>query len=230
MSYDQPDKSDGFKPSEHPEWLGRTFLVWPVSEETVVFTRDNGDADPTLMVTADIAIIDLMDPMTGQPVFLENAKVGGKMLAPKIRPNKPNRKILGRLASQRAQKGMSYFLDVPDEKSPEWAHMCQTAQQYEAQFPRQTYQQPTPNGNGWSAATPPTAPTANAWGSAASAQQTWGSPAPTTAPPAQNNWASAPPAPAPLTGAEVAEKLRLAGYDLNQIPDEATARQILATL
>lgn len=225
MSYDQPDKGEGFKPSDHPEWMGQIFLIWPTSEETVNFTRDNGEADPTLMVTADVAIVTVTDAVTGKPVFIKDAKIGGKGLAPAIRPNKPNRKILGKMAWKQAAKGKTYFLEVPDSASPEWAQMVTFAEQYEAANPRQAYSAPTPAAAPvatpapWGAPPPAPGAPAPAWGSPV-AQLTNQWPAP-PAPPA-NNAASWPPG--------LADFLTSKGYDITQIPDEGTARQIAATL
>lgn len=239
MSYDQPDKGAKFTPRDHPEWLGKLFLVWPESVETVNFSRPDGTQDPTDMVTADVAIIDLTDPQTGKPVFLENARIGGSALAPQLK-KKLGRKVLGRLNQTPAQgqKSGAYFL-------ADWTPAdAQTAEQYEAAFPRAAYQAPSdpPPANAWQAQQPaqsgppapnqwggaPAAPAgqpAGAWGQAAATPAAqpagqWGAPPPAAAPPAP------PAAPWPDGLREFLESRGIATAGL----DEAAARQIAATL
>lgn len=255
MAYDQPDSGAGFKPSDHPEWIGQVFLIWPTSEETVNFKRDDGSDDPTLMVTADVAIITVTDPVSGRPVFIKDAKIGGKALAGTIRPNKPNRKILGVLQARQATKGKAYHLDVPDSASPQWAQMCSLAEQYEAQYPRAAYTAPDNGGtpawqqnnhgaaqsstaSGWSSnpapAPNPPAPSpqpAQLWAPSAPAAALTDAAGPAWGAPAP---VSAPPA-APDNGvstwpAGLADFLAGRGYDVAQIPNEGAARQLAATL
>lgn len=242
MPYEQPDKGAGFAPSEHPEWTGQLFLIWPKSVENVVFTKNDGTPDPTDMVTADVAIVTLVDPKTGAPTMLKNARVGGKAFTPQIK-NKVGKKVLGKFVQLPKQPGKNaaYCLDVPEASSPEWAQMCQLAEQYEAAHPYtdgyaqaetpawQTQQTTTP---AWQQqATPPPA-SATSWnnppvgstapngaapaaGAAWNTQQTPAS-ATTTPPPAVDPW---PPG--------LRKFLTDKGYDTTGM-DEATARQIAA--
>lgn len=249
MSYDQPDKGAKFTPRDHPEWLGKLFLVFPESVETVNFSRPDGTQDPTDMVTADVAIIDLPDPQTGRPTFLENARIGGSALAPQLK-KKLGKKVLGRLNQTPAQgqKSGAYFL-------ADWTPAdAQTAESYEAAFPRAAYQVPNdPPANAWQAGPPaqsgPPAPSqfAGQWGGAqpaatpppaTGAAQNWGTPAapPAPAAAAPPAWGAAAPAtpaapPAdPWPGAPGLHAfLTSRGIDTNGM-DEGQARQIAATL
>mgnify|MGYP001556884942 CR=1 FL=1 len=182
------------------------------------------------MVTADVAIIDLTDPQTGKPTFLENARSGGSALAPQLK-KKLGRKVLCRLNQTPAQgqKSGAYFL-------ADWTPQdAQTAEQYEAAFPRAAYQAPSgaPPANAWQAPqqSGPSAPQsqfpASSWGGAqppvqAPPAQAWGQPpAPAPTPPA------APPA-APWPDG-LREFLTARGIDTANL-DEAQARQIASTL
>lgn len=242
MSYDQPDKGAKFTPRDHPEWLGKLFLVWPESVETVNFSRPDGTQDPTDMVTADVAIIDLTDPQTGKPVFLQSARIGGSALAPQLK-KKLGRKVLGRLNQTPAQgqKSGAYFL-------ADWTPAdAQTAEQYEAAFPRAAYQAPSdPPANAWQAQQPAQSgpPAPQQWGAPAAtpqqgtgAAQSWGQPAappPAPAAGAPQAWGAAaqqPPA-APTASPwpdGLREFLTSRGIDTNGM-DEQQARQIAATL
>lgn len=225
--YDQPDRGEKFTPSDHPEWLGKLFLFWPDSVDTVNFNRPDGTVDPTDMVTADVAIVDLVNPETGQPTYLKGARIGGSALAPQLK-KKLGKKVLGRLQQtpRQGNKSGAYFLA---DFTPQDVAL---AQQYEASHPRNTYdapsgQAPAPAANAWNgqpAAAPAAAPPPNAWGGApaAPAQQQWGAPAAPPAPPQ-------PPAD-PYPGAPgLADFLRSRGVDISNL-DEGSARQLAATL
>lgn len=248
MSYEQPDKGAKFTPSDHPEWLGKLFLIWPESVETVNFNRPDGTVDPTEMVTADVAIIDLNDPETGKPTFLASARIGGSALAPQIK-KKLGKKVLGRLAQtpRQGNKSGAFFIADFTPQDVQWA------EQYEAAFPRQSYQ--AANGNGaipeqaWGGAQPAPAapPAAPSWGApaapaapaAAPPAAGWGAPAaPATPPPAApaQAWGAQPPAAAPPAAPAgppwpdgLREFLESRGIATAGM-DEGTARQIAATL
>src|SRR6266545_4571591 len=178
--YSQPDKGSGFSPSDHPEWENKLFLIWPETLENVVFVRQDGTPDPTDIVTADVAIIDLQDPLTGKPVFIKGARIGGKALTPMIK-HRLGEKVLGIFTKLPKQPGKNaaYNLDFPEKTRPQWQQMCQMAQAYELTNPRHGFSQPSSNG---SHATATNAETA-AWSpNPAPAQSAWGA-APTTTPP-----------------------------------------------
>lgn len=195
--YGHPDKQSGFTPSDHPEWVGQLFLFWPLSVENVNFKRPDGSADPTDMVTADVAIITLMDNETGRPKFLEGARVGGKALTPQIK-KQVGGKVLGRLAQsprQGEKSGAFYLADWTEADAA-------LAEQYEAAFPHNPNAPAQPSGAP-PAAAQAQAPQAPPWGAqpaaAAPQQQQWsqgGLPAQQAAPPA-NGWGAQPPAAAP---------------------------------
>lgn len=243
MSYDQPDKGAGFAPSDHPEWVNQLFLIWPKSVENVVFQKQNGEPDPTDMVTADVAIVTLVDPKTGAPVMLKNARIGGKAFTPQIK-NKVGKKVLGKFVQLPKQPGKNaaYCLDVPAPESPEWAQMVQLAEQYEAQHPYvDAYAQPAAQQGGGNPAWQTQAQTGTqtaAWGAQAQtpapAAQSWPTPgaataAPTTsAQPAGAAWSPPPQAAtAPPWPPGLREFLDGKGFDTSNM-DEATARQIAA--
>lgn len=232
MSYDQPDRSAKFTPSDHPNWVGRLFLFWPESVENVSFTRKDGTLDPTDIVTCDVAIIDLPDPENqGRPTFVKDAKVGGSALAPQLK-KKVGKKVLGRLqqAPRNGEKTGAFFL-------AEWTPQdVQIAEQYEAAFPHVAYQSPSDNpppANAWQA--PQSGPSAPAQGQFPA--QSWGGAQPAATPPpatgAAQSWgapATPPPAPAaPPWPDGLREFLTARGYDTTKM-DEQQARQIAATL
>lgn len=234
MSYDQPDKGAKFTPRDHPNWIGKLFLIFPESVETVNFSRPDGTQDPTDMVTADVAIIDLPDE-TGKPTFLQAARIGGSALVPQLK-KKIGKKVLGRLQQTPAQgqKSGAYFLA---DFSPQDA---QTAESYEQAFPRSAYQAPSePPANAWQAQQPAQSgpPAPNQWGGAPPAPAgqpagAWGQAAAIPAAPPAGQWGAPPPAaapPAPPWPDGLREFLTSRGIDTNGM-DEAQARQIAATL
>lgn len=81
MGYEQPAVREKFSPRDNPLWYGKLFLIYPTRAETVEF-QDG----PSRIVTADVAIIDLIDPSTGKPTVLLGAGIGGKALVPQLEP------------------------------------------------------------------------------------------------------------------------------------------------
>jgi hypothetical protein len=238
--YEQPDKGESFSPSKHPEWLGKLFLFWPESVDTVNFTRPDGTQDPTDMVTCDVAIIDLPDPQEGgRPKFIKGARIGGSALAPQVK-KKIGKKVLGRLAQAPGQGAKSGAYFIADFTPAD----VQLAEQYEAQFPRNAYQSGSgnPPQQGWQGgaqAPPQQSQFAGQWGGAQPAAAgppaaNWGGAAPS--PPAQpaapsgNQWGAQPAAPAaPPWPDGLREFLESRGIQTAGM-DEAQARQIAATL
>jgi hypothetical protein len=110
VSYSQPEAAEKFTPSDHPEWLGKLFLVHPTYVEDVQFKPDEA---PTKIVTADIAIVDLIDPRTGSAVILRGVSIGGKLLAPVLAKYIGQDDPLGRLYQKprQGEKSGAYFLD-----------------------------------------------------------------------------------------------------------------------
>lgn len=115
MAYETADKGEKFSPRDHPEWIGRLFLIYPTAVETVTFHDEKtNEPRPTEMVTADVAILDLVDPETQQPKVLLSAKIGNKALVPQIRGKVGSgNAALGRLRQLPAQgaKSGAYVLD-----------------------------------------------------------------------------------------------------------------------
>lgn len=115
MAYETADKGEKFSPRDHPEWIGRLFLIYPTALETVVFHDEKtNEPRPTEMVTADVAILDLTDPETGRPKVLLSAHIGNKALVPQIKGKVTSgNAALGRLRQLPAQgaKSGAYVLD-----------------------------------------------------------------------------------------------------------------------
>lgn len=110
-SFQQPAKGDKFTPRDHPEWLGKLFLIYPDSCSPQTFNRPDGTQDTSDIVEADVAIIDLIDPQTGQPTTLSGARIGGKGLVPQLR-KMIGAMVLGRLTKlpSQGQKDGAYIL------------------------------------------------------------------------------------------------------------------------
>lgn len=130
-SFNQPGKGDKFTPRDHPEWLGKLFLIYPDSCSPQTFNRPDGTQDTSDIVEADVAIIDLIDPQTGQPTTLSGARIGGKGLVPQLR-KMIGSMVLGRLTKlpSQGQKDGAYVLA---DYTPEDA---QTATAYVQAHPR----------------------------------------------------------------------------------------------
>jgi hypothetical protein len=115
MAFEQPAAAEKFSPRDHPEWVGKLLIIYPLSVETVVFKRPDGSDDPSKIVTADVAFVDLIDPATGKPTVLLGARIGGKALVPQIEPyvQKHNTAAAGRLRQLPAQgqKSGAFVLD-----------------------------------------------------------------------------------------------------------------------
>lgn len=115
MAYETADKGEKFSPRDHPEWIGQLFLIYPTAVDTVVFHDEKtNEPRPTEIVTADVAILGLIDPETGKNRVLLGAKIGNKALVPQIK-NKvgSGNAALGRLRQLPAQgaKSGAYVLD-----------------------------------------------------------------------------------------------------------------------
>ncbi|MFJ4828462.1 hypothetical protein ACIP79_00750 [Streptomyces sp. NPDC088747] len=135
----QPDKGDRFTPRDHPEWLGRLFLIYPDSVSQQMGTNGQGQPEPYEVVEADVVIVDLVNPETGQPTVLTNARIGGKAIVPQIKKHTGGGMVLGRLAQTAAQgqkSGAFYLADYSDAD-------VQTATQYINAHPRNQFTQPT---------------------------------------------------------------------------------------
>ncbi|SOE25681.1 hypothetical protein [Streptomyces sp. OK228] len=133
--FKQPAKNSGFfSPRDHADWLGRLFLIYPDRVTSKTFQQDEGPVD---MVEADVVIIDLMDPQTGQPTVLAGTTIGGKALVPQLK-TQLGAMVLGRLTQSPAQgqkSGAYYLADFSDQDAA-------GAQQYIATHPRQQFAQP----------------------------------------------------------------------------------------
>ncbi|MBW8087772.1 hypothetical protein IGW14_06855 [Streptomyces hygroscopicus subsp. hygroscopicus] len=130
-TFNQPGKGDKFTPRDHPEWLGKLFLIYPDSCSPQTFNRPDGTQETSDIVEADVAIIDLIDPQTGQPTTLSGARIGGKGLVPQLR-KMVGSMVLGRLTKlpSQGQKDGAYILA---DYTPEDA---QTATAYVQAHPR----------------------------------------------------------------------------------------------
>lgn len=165
MAYETADKGEKFSPRDHPEWINKLFLIYPTEVNVVQFQDDKGQPQPTDVVTADVAILDLIDPETGQPKVLLGARIAGKALVPQIK-GKVERKsaALGRLRQLPAQgaKSGAYVLDNEFTPADEQLAVAQDQKQWRGS----PYGQPTVPTGGVSAApaTPTPAPAAPAAG------------------------------------------------------------------
>lgn len=146
-NYQQPGKADKFAPRDNPTWLGRLFLIYPDSCTPQTFNRPDGTQETSDVVTADVIIIDLPDPQTGQPTRLEGARIGGKGLVPQLR-KAVGAMVLGRLSKlpSQGQKDGAYVLqdwtpqdaamaDAYTERNPRPSPYAQPAAQPVAQAP-----------------------------------------------------------------------------------------------
>jgi hypothetical protein len=205
VPYEQPEKGEKFSPRDHPEWLGKLFLIYP-TEFNVVNFRDErtGEERPTDVVTADVAIVDLIDPETGKPKVLKGARIAGKGLVPQIKPklSRPNTAAAGRLKQLPAQ-GQKSGAYVLDEFAPADAAQLDA---FDATNWRNNVEQPAPPTTG-NAYTPPA---------------TAATPAPAAA--ASGPWFANP------EGAALLQKLLANGISNAAQLDHASALQIGATL
>lgn len=148
--FNQPAKGDKFTPRDHPEWLGKLFLIYPDSCAPQTFNRPDGTQDTSDIVEADVAIIDLIDPQTGQPTTLSGARIGGKGLVPQLR-KMIGSMVLGRLTKlpSQGQKDGAYVLAdfTPDDAQIATAYVQthpRTAQFGQPQGQAQAQGQPAP--------------------------------------------------------------------------------------
>lgn len=115
MAYETADKGEKFSPRDHPEWVGKLFLIYPTEVNVVNFVNDKtNQPEPTDVVTADVAILDLIDPETQRPKVLLGARIAGKALVPQIKGKVVSgNAALGRLRQLPAQgaKSGAYVLD-----------------------------------------------------------------------------------------------------------------------
>ncbi|MEV1049652.1 hypothetical protein [Streptomyces sp. NPDC049887] len=109
--FNQPGKADKFAPRDNPQWIGKLFLIYPDSVSPQTFSRPDGTQETSDVVTADVVIIDLPDPQTGQPTTLQGARIGGKGLVPQLR-KMVGSMVLGRLSKlpSQGQKDGAYVL------------------------------------------------------------------------------------------------------------------------
>jgi len=80
VAYSQPAKGESFSPRDHPEWANKLFVIYPTAADIVQF-----EDGPSEVVTADVMIVDLIDPATSKPKLLLGARIGGKALVPAIK-------------------------------------------------------------------------------------------------------------------------------------------------
>ncbi|WP_030777214.1 hypothetical protein [Streptomyces sp. NRRL S-920] len=135
----QPDKGDRFTPRDHPEWLGKLFIIYPDSVNQHQGTDDKGQPQMYEAVEADVAIVDLPNPETGQPTTLTNARIAGKGLVPQIRKHCGGGMVLGRLSQSppNGRNSGAYFLAEYTDAD------VQLATQYINAHPRNAFTQPT---------------------------------------------------------------------------------------
>lgn len=181
MTFQQPAtpaQGDAFSLKEHPEWKGALALVYPLK------VNDAKQWDPkyaaTETVTADIILLDRLDPGNGQPIVLSDSMVFPQVMVAQLKQNlkaSPDPVVLGRIGQFRTQNGFDawefgeYVPGVDDV----------LAEQYIAAHPRNQPQQPGGQQAPPAAYTPPQ----TGWGAApaAPAQQSWGAPPPPPAAP-----------------------------------------------
>ncbi|MEU9654826.1 hypothetical protein [Streptomyces chartreusis] len=224
--FQQPGRADKFAPRDNPQWIGRLFLIYPDSVSPQTFNRPDGTQETSDVVTADVIIIDLPDPQTGQPTKLEGARIGGKGLVPQLR-KMIGSMVLGRLNKlpSQGQKDGAYVLA---DFTPQDAAM---ASAYVAANPRTSqFAQPAAQAQPVAQAPAPQAPPLpyDQW------QHTQAQPAPPAAygappaaayapPPAQ-----AAPAPAEAAPSPLAQFLQGKGVPTAGMP-EAQMQMIAAT-
>lgn len=174
----QPGSGDDFKPSQHPEWLGALFLVWPTKVNEKQAWNDK--YEPVETVSADMVILDRVDPETGQPVTLSDVMVFGRVLVAQLKSNlksQDTNPVLGRLGKRPTPKGDAWELGnfAPADVG--------VAEAYVNAHPRNVFSQPAqapfgatataslpPTQNPWDAApatAPAAAPPATGWGAPA---------------------------------------------------------------
>lgn len=135
----QPDKGERFAPRDHPEWVGRLFIIYPDSVSQHMGKSSTGQPEPYEAVEADVAIVDLINPETGQPKVLTGVRIGGKSLVPQIKKHCGGGMVLGRLTQGQssAEKSGAYYLAEYTDAD------VQLATQYINTHPRNQFTQPT---------------------------------------------------------------------------------------
>lgn len=109
MAYETSDKGEKFSPRDNPEWIGKLFLVYPTELNVVNFINEKTNLpEPTDVVTADVAILDLIDPATGRAKVLLGARIAGKAIVPQIK---------GKVVSGNANLGRMRQLPAQGAKS-----------------------------------------------------------------------------------------------------------------
>lgn len=125
MAYETSDKGEKFSPRDHPEWIGKLFLVYPTELNVVQFQDDKGVPSPTDVVTADVAILDLIDPETGRPKVLLGARIAGKAIVPQIKGKVVSGNAnLGRMRQLPAQGAKSGAYVFDSEFTPADEHLA----------------------------------------------------------------------------------------------------------
>lgn len=220
MAYAQPaapKSGDSFSLKEHPDWVGALALVFPIKVNAEQQWDPAYPASET--VTVDLALIDRIDPATGQPVQLNDSMVFGKVMVAQLKENLRlgQTEVLGRIGSKPTPKGPAWvfgdFVAGVDDAA---------ADQYKLSHPRP-----------WTAKA--AQPGAAAGAAAPAAWQNAGAPAapPAPVPPPQAPWqppAAAAPAAVPWP-AGLREFLQSKGITDAQLAtmDEGTARNIAST-
>lgn len=183
MGYEQPEKQEGFKPRDHPEWLGQLFIIYPISLDVAQFKNDDGTPNPTEVITADVGIPTLVDPETGRPKVIKGARIAGKGLVPAIKPklSKANTAAAGRLRKLPGD-GKKEGAYVLDDFAPTDGPILDA---FEATGWRASYEQPavqsapptgvasSPPATATPAAAAPATPTAGQAGGAATGSAPW---------------------------------------------------------
>lgn len=137
MAYETSDKGEKFSPRDHPEWIGKLFLVYPTEVNTVQFQDDKGQPQPTDVVTADVAILDLIDPETQRPKVLLGARIAGKAIVPQIKGKVTSGNAnLGRMRQLPAQgaKSGAYVFDNEFTPADEAAATAQDAGDWRGKY------------------------------------------------------------------------------------------------
>ncbi|WP_055566027.1 hypothetical protein [Streptomyces atriruber] len=138
----QPGRSgDFFSPKHHREWLGRLFIFYPESTVMKTFKEDEG---PKPFVIADVVIVDLPDPQTGQPTVMHSTTIGGTSLVPALDRDNIGKKVLGRLRQNppQGQRDGAYYIAGPGDPEGPTDQDIAVAAAYDAQHPRQVFAPP----------------------------------------------------------------------------------------
>lgn len=246
--FQQPGRGDKFEPSEY---AGALLLVYPTEYFSAIPTQ-HGD---TAVVDCHIVVLDRVDPQTGAPMILRDARIFGRAMVPQLKGGVGGRAILGRLGQGQNTKG-----------NPPWvltdfsAGDAEIARQYTNQFPdprkAATFQNaPSSVGPAGEYRTeprqaPPTSPVSApsgtpGWGSGNNPQipaQPSGPPSWAASPsqPAPQQWGGAPAAPTPAPAAtpngatnghdpQLVAFLASKGVNVALLPPDADLKMIAST-